>query len=299
MNKTFFILKNNIVFGPFSRQVLLDMYKKGKFAITDAVSEDKINWQSPAEVLDLIVPEASQTEPQTDPLANIEKLEPRKPLPLQKKSAETGENVQTAYPGFGALLAMTLGALFAGASMLKRFFRCGANSMLLGGGLMVLTALLLTVLGIVFFGGCYNISYLILGIRCSLLVLFTGALFWCFTAVIRAVNKTKSYCGHEADFLTAMYGMMNMAALTMVSNGVFFVFNRAVFSMTLHQTAVTLGIALLPVLLFIANTIFALSINFISSVKIRSDLAVFLAVTAFWLTAVAGVILLYTIYKNQ
>ncbi|MBR2357866.1 MAG: hypothetical protein IKA65_07575 [Lentisphaeria bacterium] len=304
MDKKFFILKNNIVFGPFSRPALLDMYKQGKFSLEDAVSEDKIAWKSPAEVLDLIIPDADRQAvapaPAEDKLnkQSIPRKSP-KPLPVKNRADQANAPVFSGYPGFGELLAMTIGSLFGGSSMLKRFFCCGANSMLLGGGLMTITALLLTVLGIVFFGGCYNISYIDLGIRCSLLVLLSGATYWCINALIRGIFAREKYlCGNEADFLAAMYGMMNMAALTLVFNGTFFVFNRSIFSFTLLQITLVLAVALLPTLLFIANIILALSINFISSVKIRPDRAALLAVVSVWLSITAAAALLYTVYNK-
>ena len=158
--------------------------------------------------------------------------------------------------------------------------------------------LLFGLFGCLLFGSCYNISKLALCIRCLIVILLSGALFWLGNTMLRMIaTQKREGNAAEADFLSAMHGMMNIGVISVLLNGTIFIFNKKLFTMSVSQMCAVVTVALLPLIFFSSNIILSLRMNLMGNCKLRPGAASLMAVLGFYAVTVLSVLLLYGIYR--
>ena len=293
MEKKFYIRQRNIITGPFDRQFLINMINQDKLSLSDAVSTDKIIWQSPQIALNLLVPEKA---------CKVETVAVDKPtrttiiLSEEEVDANGGDFSQT--PSWSDTLLNVIASLGNGSGYLHRLNQYNSHAMLSAGVIAIAASLLFVLLGVLLFGSCYNVPKSSLALRCLIVTLLSGAFFWGGNELLQAVvSQAKQSKNSAANFLAAMHAMLNMSIIGTVCNGTFFIFNGNLFAMSPLQICAVLAVALLPVIFFSANTILSLRINFMSNCQMSPGTASLVAVLFFYAATILSVCLLYTVYR--
>ena len=287
--------------GPFERQTLIVMLNQGKLRMSDEVSADKVAWQSAQTALGLIVPEkaASQAKDHTAPAPPPPAAYPQ-PVMSNFSAAEDDDDVED-FPekiGFGDILLNVIASLGNGGGYLHRLNQYSSNTMLAASAAAAVLGLLFGLFGCLLFGSCYNISKLALCIRCLIVILLSGALFWLGNTMLRMIaTQKREGNAAEADFLSAMHGMMNIGVISVLLNGTIFIFNKKLFTMSVSQMCAVVTVALLPLIFFSSNIILSLRMNLMGNCKLRPGAASLMAVLGFYAVTVLSVLLLYGIYR--
>ena len=297
MERKFFIRQRNIITGPFDRQTVIDMLNRNKLSMHDAVSTDKISWQSPQTALGLIIPEKVKSikdeippAPQCAPEPEVGKLADPDTF------SDNEEFAQTPHPA--DILLNVIASLGNGSGYLNRLQQYSGNTMLIAGVCAAVFSLILAISGCLLFGSCYNVSTTALCIRCLAVVLLSGAFFWGGNEFLRVIaSPEKRANAAEASFLAAMHGMMNMSVLGTVLNATVFIFNYNLFNMSKVQISLVSALALLPLIFFSANTILSLRINFMGNCRMKPGLASFISILFFYMATILSALLLYAVYR--
>ena len=297
MEKKYYICKNNVITGPFDRDFLLNMLQQNLLTLDDFLSTDKNSWQPLQKVLDLIVPDQDCTDAQpgspytasqTLTISSANETDCFLPLSDSKLPQQIT---------LGDLLLTVIASLGNGGGYLMRLNQYTGNAMLLAGGIAAVYGLLFGVFGSLLFGGLYNISKISVCLRSLTVILLAGAFLWMFNHLVRLFcQQPNHYKAAEADFLTAMHGMMNIGALTALFNSFLFIFNSSLFDMQPFQIALTVAVVLLPLIFFTCNTVLSLRMNFMGNCNMRPGTAAIAAVVEFYLTTVSCSTLLYLLY---
>ena len=299
MEQKFYIRQNNIILGPFTRQTVITMLNSGKLSMQDAISSDKLNWQTPQTALDLLIPEAETTPDDSapePPVVQITVTAPEKVIDLDDCIELAKEDFSQKLK-FCDMLLTVLASLGNGGGYLHRLSQYSGNAILVSGIAAAFFGLIFAALGALLFGGCYNVSMTTFCVHCLMSILLSGTLFWGGNTLLRKiVNPAKTANAAEADFSTGMLGMMNMSVIGIILNGSLFVFNKVLFNMSMELIAAVMTAALLPLLFFSVNVILLLRMNFMVSSKLSPGMASLWAVLSFYAATVLSVILLYTIY---
>ena len=285
--------------GPFERQTLIVMLNKGKLRMNDEVSTDKVVWQSAQTALGLIVPE--KAEPKAKDHAAPAPPPPEYPQPMPPNFSVAADDDVEDFPekiGFGDILLNVIASLGNGGGYLHRLNQYNGNTMLAAAACAAALSLLFGLFGCLIFGSCYNISKLALCIRCLIAILLSGALFWLGNTMLRMIaTQKREENAAEADFLSAMHGMMNIGVISILLNGTLFIFNKNLFSMSGPKICAVITVALLPLIFFSSNIILSLRMNLMGNCKLRPGAASLLAVLGFYAVTVLSVLLLYGIYR--
>ena len=299
MEQKYYILKNNIITGPFTRDTLIDLLNRDRLLMSDYVSTDKKSWKTPQEALKLVMPAKPAANPEIPPGipdSTITAAEPENIDPICE--AEEPDTV-TENLNFTDLLLHVIASLGNGSGYFHRFSCMSRQTMLSAGITAAIFSLLFGAGGSLMFGNCYNISPLSLCIRTVALIVSVGALFYLLNTIVRVSMGREKLCNAAVmDFLCAMTAMMNVTAISITINGTAFIFNRQLFDMSLSQTAAVAVAALLPLLFFICNIILLLRFNFMANCKLKPGISTLLAILEFYLVTISGVSLLYVIYHT-
>ncbi|MBE6367716.1 MAG: hypothetical protein E7052_07415 [Lentisphaerae bacterium] len=306
MADKFFVRSSNIITGPFTREVILQMLQKGSLTFSDQLSIDKRCWQNPAAALDMIIPALDdKVSPAADGAAasnNVPMTAEQSFIP-EAAASEQPDMFPSPLPQrstFLDILSCTAGALFNSGEYFKALYQMGTTALLSGGLIAAILGIGSTLLACLLFGSCYNHALVSIYLKSLMLALLSGGVFWLGNILVRAFapRQLKTIPGRaEADFFAAMLGMMNISAVIVLTHAIMFVFNRQLFNFSMHATFVLLTIALLPITFLLANTFVALRLNLMCANQIRSGSASFLAAVEMWLIIPLYCLLQYSIYK--
>lgn len=299
MAENFFIKKDQRIIGPFERHVVINMLNNGTLSAEDRVSCDKKLWQVPYAALNLIVPDNSPTRTQiniqVDPQTEFDAASA---VFSEQQPTEQVEEIELDR-SFKRICSDTIASLGNGSKYLYLIWQKGSNCALLAGGLAAITGILLTILSCVCFSSYYNLPPVVVYVRSLLMSLLAGAIFWLANVLIRLLVSPPPQPGRvEADFLCAMYGMMNISTVLLICNAMMFLFNKTLFTMSMMQLTAAVSFALLPIGFLLANTFAALRLHLMFNSNISAGMASLLATLEIWLTIPLFIVLQYTVYSK-
>ena len=296
MHERYFLKLNGVITGPFKRQQLLQMLKNNSIKLETDTSVDKQHFYPLHRALNLIMlePAASPAPPQSATLEqNIEAdpetpsipvMEinhfPTEPEALPPQDAESISNSEVIAPADDRsvmrIIADTLGSLGNGSGYLLKLFRKGSGAMIGAGMLALFLSITMTILSGVLFASRYDSLRVGFYMRSIVFVLLSGGVFWLFNLFARLIasEQQREFC-YEADFLSAMHGMMNMALLTLLAAGSFWLFkNDATVLAGWNVYAVKLFITLI-LGFFLFNLALSLRVNFFDGCSMGAGWASF------------------------
>ena len=310
MVQKFYIRQNNIILGPFERQILINMLNTGKLTLQDDVSTDKTNWQSPEIALQLLVPDSEDLPDNAEAPIPAAPAAPEKPTPKAAAEPESATVIDldscidldaedfSKSPKFGDILLTVIASLGNGGGYLHRLNQYNAGTMLAAGVAAAVLSLIFSAAGALLFGSCYNVSTAAFCVRCMIAAVLSGVIFWGGSALVRAIAALpRDHKAAEADFLAGMQAMMSMSIVGIILNGSLFVFNRVLFNMRAEVITAVLLAALLPLIFFAVNAILSLRMNFMGSSRLSPGMASLWAIVTFYATAVLNILLLYAVYR--
>ena len=273
----FFIqLEDNTIIGPFERSRVLDYLKSGRLQLTTLLSHDKLNWQPLQKALNLVVINNEAIPPESPcPHLSNEEPGPQIDSPVDIPAASVP---QTAERSFIRILADTMSAGGDAGTYLQKILRCGNfNAVIISSLLSVVIAAAAVILGCILFGSRYNLPLAQIILRTLTAVLLAGGFFWLINAIVRRIAARRGTGCAEADFLSAMYGMMNISFALLVLNSSLFIFNSALCSADTVQKSLLLIVALPLALFFIFNAMLAMRVNFMYNARLSPAAAGFAA----------------------
>ncbi len=304
MVKKFFLRRNGVILGPFAEDRLRGMLRTGELAVSDELSADKIRWRSTAEELAMIYPDlppmpAPDTDPEQTPDAGPINPHPGSP-------ADTAANLQPPSLSMcvetagsrGWLGGEAISLLWNSSDCWLRLRRRGGNAMLGAGLLAMLLSLILAALGTALFAARYNAPPVVTWLRSMSFVLVAGLLLWLENVIVRMVAARSPDAGSaEADFLSAMQGMLNFAALHVLTLGTLFLCNPVLYRMAPGQLLAAATVLSLLWSFFLANILVGMRLNLICNVNLASCHATWVAALEVWSVFPVYGLLLAGIYK--
>lgn len=294
MLKNFYIEQQGKISGPFSRRNLEELLKNGSVQANDRISHDRISWYAAGSAVELLFPDFPEPPEITEISPESTPEQQAVILPSPEKTTQSG----TPYEKKDIFLTVTA-ILGNGAENFLKFGSFSANAIISGGILCIVLSVFITFYACLLFGSLYNLSIMEIISRSCTFVLVAGVLLWLLLlpAQTFAGKQPKRHI-HEMAFLAGMAGMMNMAAFTLITHSVMFVFNSVLFEQIFWRSTVWLLAALLPAGFFLCNTVSILRSFLLDNTAMNRAQTMIYAVITLWLTAPLYVILIQKIYTT-
>lgn len=302
MDKKYFLHRNNIITGPFDRAALLTMLKNGTISLFDMLSTDKKQVQKICTVLDIAVPEIA--------IPVTENTQENPAIPPAHQAAEpavcanetsivrpTDElAVKPVKLTLFETLSYTVESLFNAESAQHKLLSAGSEVMTFSSIFAIFISLMVSALGVLFYGRFYQAEFSIILARGMLWTVLSGIFSFLYCRIIKAASRP-SDPPPGTDFMLSAHVMMYASWLLLIANGVMFLLNRQLFAFNFRQLAAAFIIALLPGIFFLLNQFLTIRLNLMQNKSLNKDAAAGWAGAAIWLLSIIFFFIQYAVYK--